>query len=637
MVLTLTSWNATRKARAVWRGGATATLALVNELEGRVSKLSDDELRRESLTLKYRLRSGEHSSKLLPEAYALVREAARRTVGLRHFDVQILGGIALHNDSIAEMETGEGKTLTATLPVYLRAILGKGAHVATVNDYLARRDAETMGPIYEQLGLTVGVIVTGMPVEERRKSYHCDVTYGTAKEFGFDFLKDRLVARASGATTFGVQANNAVLMQRAPFFALVDEADSVLIDEARSPLIISAPAGDHRQREIACYQWSAAVAGKFDEDKHYEYDHKKRAVSLLPAGRRHARALSQTPELHEVGLTEMYHFVERAIKVEREMVLDQHYVVKDGEVMIVDEYTGRLSEGRKWNGGIHQAVEAKEGVEVTMESGHAARVTIQEYFLRYTHLAGMTGTAVSSRREFKHVYHLNVNRIPTNRPIHRDRMPDRVFATGGQRWAEIVRDVEAYYRQGRPVLIGTRSIDKSEKLSALLKAAGVPHEVLNARHLEKEAGIIAQAGQQGKVTVATNMAGRGTDIKLGEGIADAGGLHVIVTELHDASRIDRQLAGRCGRQGDPGSYQQFMAIDDEILVNAFGHAKAERYCSNARAAEDPARRFRGLLRRAQRIVERKYGRMRKVLLYHEKHRKKLQREMGLDPYLDTPG
>lgn len=604
------------------------------------------QLKKRSLSLRYRARSGEKLDVLLHEAYALVREAGRRTLNMRHFDVQVLGAIAMFHGAVAEMETGEGKTLTATMPMYIRALHGKGAHLATVNDYLAARDAEWMRPIYEMLGMEVGVIQTGMNQDQRRKAYACDVVYGTAKEFGFDFLRDRLLLRRTGelqspagnaGMNLGKQGESERPVHRGMHFALVDEADSILIDEARTPLIISAIPGEAQMRAVACFEWAATMATQFHVDEHYEYDHEKRTVELNFAGRQLTRNLPKPDELGPVGLVDIYQYIERAIKVGREFHLHQQFVIIDDEVVIVDEFTGRISEGRKWSGGIHQSVEAKEGVEVTVETGHAARVTVQDLFRMYTYLSGMTGTAWTSRRELKKIYGTNVFQIPTNKPVRRDRKRDRIFATADQKWAAITGEVKELHALGRPVLIGTRSIDKSEHLAALLNQAGIPHSVLNAKHIAQEAEIVAEAGQTAKVTVATNMAGRGTDIKLGEGVAELGGLHVITTEMHDSARIDRQLAGRCGRQGDPGTVQQYLATDDEILSLAFGPKKGERYKVEIGAGPDGQVSISWkLFRRAQKKIERRHFRGRKVLLYHEKHRKKMHLEMGQDPYLDMP-
>lgn len=620
-------------------------LSEISALEESVRELNNEQMRKESLSLRYRARSGEKLDHLLREAYALVREAGRRTIDMRHFDVQIIGGMALFNGAIAEMETGEGKTLTATLPMYLHALVGKGAHLATVNDYLARRDAEWMGPIYKLLGLSVGVIQTGMNQDQRRQAYGSDVCYGTAKEFGFDFLRDRLLLRRlgeeaavwqAGGASLGQPSKNEQPVHRGMHFGLVDEADSILIDEARTPLIISSIPGEAQKRAVACFRWAAAAADLFHEDEHYEYDHEKRKVELTFEGRQQTRDLPKPEELGPVGLVDIYQYIERAIKVAREFHLHQQYVIKDGEVVIVDEFTGRMSEGRKWSAGIHQSVEAKEGVEVTVETGHAARITVQDLFRRYKFLAGMTGTAWTSARELKKIYGTPVYRIPTNKPIRREKLPHLIYGDAEQKWAAIVDKVKELHEIGRPVLIGTRSIDKSERLSQLLSEAGIEHAVLNARHVAREAEIVADAGQRGRVMVATNMAGRGTDIKLGEGIAEIGGLHVICTEMHDSARIDRQLAGRCGRQGDPGTFQQYLAMDDELLSLGFGPKKGEQLEKTSSDGDGLVRVSPRLFRRAQKKIERRHFRGRKVLLYHEKHRKKMHIEMGQDPYLDMP-
>jgi preprotein translocase subunit SecA len=617
----------------------------IGAFEEELKQLNDYDLRKRSLGVRYRVRAGEPRDRLIPEAFALVREAGRRKLNMRHFDVQLLGGVALVHGSIVEMQTGEGKTLTATLPLYLEALEGKGAHLATTNDYLARRDAEWMEPIYKALGLSVGVIQNQMQQDQRRKSYACDITYGTANEMGFDFLRDRLLKRriAEGqGDLFGEMLGSVGTdrhekpVQRDLFFMIVDEADSILIDEARTPLIISAIPGEEEKIAKAAYRWAANSAKEFEEDVHYEYDHDERKVELTLAGRRLTREIPKPEEMSRIPLSTIYDYVEQAIKVGREMFLDRHYVIRDGEVVIVDEFTGRLAEGRKWRAGIHQAVEAKEGVEITFPTAQAARITVQDYFLRYERLAGMTGTCMTSARELRKIYKCNVLPIPTNRPPIRKELPPAIFGTSDEKWNAIVEEVEEMHRQGRPVLVGTRSIDKSEHLSKRLNMKNIVHTVLNARHIEREAEIVADAGQPRKVTVATNMAGRGTDIKLGEGVKDLGGLHVICTELHEARRIDRQLIGRCGRQGDPGTYRHFLAMDDEILESGLGPPRAARFKDRGQAGGAFDELF-AAFRRAQRKVERRHFRDRKTLLYHEKERQKIQRQMGQDPYLDTPG
>ena len=606
----------------------------INALETKVQSLADAELRKESLSLRYRARCGEPLSSLLPEGYALVREAGRRTLGMRHFDVQILGGIALFHRSIVEMQTGEGKTLTATLPMYLYALAGNGAMLATVNDYLAQRDAEWMMPLYHALGISVGIIQTDMQPPQRRKAYHCDITYGTAKEFGFDFLKDRLLLRSIEegkhdliGTLLG-DANNQTSetpVQREPYFALVDEADSILIDEASTPLIISAAPSEDAAMEAEKYIWAAGTASQFLETTDYTYDHEKRTVDLTQPGRRKARTLQKPTALDQTGLQDIYDFVQRAVLVNRNYHRDEHYVVRNGEIVIVDEFTGRLGEGRKWRDGVHQAVEAKESVKVTWETNQAARVTVQDFFLRFEHLAGMTGTADTSRRELRNIYRCRVVPVPTNHPPQRKRLPTRLFGREPAKWDAVVQEIIEVHQTGRPVLIGTRTIDKSLLLSEKLRQRGIAHDVLNAHKVAEEAEIVAEAGERGKVTVSTNMAGRGTDIKISDEIRQLGGLHVICTEMHESARIDRQLIGRCGRQGDPGTFRQYLSLEDELLRTAFG--KTKKFSESSTVS---------LFHRAQRLVERKSYRNRKVMLYYEKERKKVQRSMGQDPYLDAP-
>jgi len=621
-------------------------LPRIAALEPELQKLSEYDLRKSSLGLRYRVRSGEPLDKLLVEAFALVREAGQRKLGMRHFDVQLLGGAAMHHRSIIEMQTGEGKTLTATLAMYLAALDGKGAHLATVNDYLARRDAEWMTPLFSALGMSVGIIQGQQPQPERRKAYACDVTYGTANEMGFDFLRDRLLSRSltSGSMDLfgqmlGVAGNEGQdkPVQRGLNFMLVDEADSILIDEARTPLIISALPGEDEKIAAEAYNWAAKESPSFEEDEDYEYDHDDRTVELTLEGRQRVRAMKKPEAMDRLPLSTIYEYVQRAVKVSREMFLDRQYVVRDGEIVIVDEFTGRMSEGRKWRTGIHQAVEAQEGVEITFATNQAARITVQDLFLRYDRLSGMTGTASSSRGELKKIYEVHVESIPTNKPPIRKELPTLVFGDSDQKWAAVVKDAAEQHALDRPVLIGTRSIDKSEQLAELLAAEGMEPVILNARHVAQEAEIVAQAGQRGKVTVATNMAGRGTDIKLEDEVRELGGLHVICMELHEAQRIDRQLIGRCGRQGDSGTYRQFLALDDEILLLGFGPKRAEKLKRKGEAANGPMRGMSSLFYQAQRRVEKRHFRDRKVMLYHEKERQKVQQQMGQDPYLDTPG
>jgi preprotein translocase subunit SecA len=624
-------------------------LTQVNELEPTLQREDDASLRKRSLALRYRAMAGEKLSSLLPEAYALVREAGWRSLSMRHYDVQIIGGISLFEGCVAEMQTGEGKTLTATLPLYLHSMVGKGAHLATVNDYLAKRDAEWMRPLYELLGLDVGIIQTPDDQGSRRTAYSAAVTYGTAKEFGFDFLRDRLLLRAQnrlqtemlGAGGGGFSGSGDQPVMRGMHFCLVDEADSILIDEARTPLIIGSIEDTVRDQIVATYRWASEHADSYELDDHFTIDPDTKQYELTARGRQRVRALPKPDLVRTMGLVDLYEYTERAVKVYREFLLDRQYVVRPGdkgidEIVIVDEFTGRLAEGRKWRDGIHQAIEAKEDIEISVPTGQAARITVQDLFLRYPHLAGMTGTAATSARELRRIYRTPVIRVPTNRPPQRERLPDRVFGSMLAKFEAIVSEVQEVHAQGRPLLIGTRSIDKSEILSRLLTELDIEHQVLNANNVEKEAEIVAAAGGHGKVTVATNMAGRGTDIKLDDDVENIGGMHVICTEFHDAARIDRQLIGRCGRQGDQGSYRQFLSLDDDILKTGLGVKKSDRLKEHGETLSQSVDSYAKLFRRAQRKVERKHFRDRMVLMHHEKERKKMQREIGQDPYLDTP-
>ena len=623
-----------------WMGAMQAVAAQEVRMRGLVS----DQIRKESLSLRYRAMSGEALVKILPEAFALVREAGRRALNMRHFDVQILGGAALFDGCIAEMQTGEGKTLTATLPLYLHALAGHGAHLATVNDYLAQRDAEWMRPIYNLLGVTVGVVLTDSSPDDRRAAYGADITYGTAKEFGFDFLRDRLLLRAQGrmqsdflgdgsAERWSSRGDEPV--QRTMHFALVDEADSILIDEARTPLIIGSLGDESRETVIATFRWAAENSPIFENEEHFTIEEDSRKIELTGRGRALVRSLPRDEVMRQVALVDLYDFIERGIKVHRDFHLDRQYVIRDGEIVIVDEFTGRLAEGRKWRDGIHQAIEAKEKIEVSVPTGQAARITVQDLFHRYRHIGGMTGTASTSAPELCKIYKTPVVLVPTNRPPKRVRLPDQVFGTMLQKFEAIVAEIRIHHDQGRPVLIGTRSIDKSMILSRLLGEAGIQHQVLNANEVEREAEIVAEAGKYGRVTVATNMAGRGTDVKLEPDVRVVGGMHVICTELHDAARIDRQLIGRCGRQGDPGSYRQYLSLDDDIIRSGLGMKKADQMTTVGKSQSGPFHSLASIFRRAQRRVERKHFRDRMMLLHHERERTKMQREIGQDPYLDT--
>jgi preprotein translocase subunit SecA len=624
-----------------------ATRRVVREVEALAADmeaLDDAALRRLGRSLSYRAKAGEPVDSLIVESFAATREAGRRRLGMRHYGVQLLAGAALVKGAILEMQTGEGKTLVATLPLVLYALAGKGAQLATVNDYLARRDAEWMAPIYEALGLKVGIIESQMDFDERRKAYACDVTYGTAKEFGFDFLKDRLMNRDIaegrgdlGAVLTGATAGAAAkLLQRSFWFALVDEADNVLIDEARTPLIIASPPGEAQAVEQALFRFAAQAAAGLEPGEDFEEDVRKHTCELLGRGRSRVRSLDRPAELDATSLLALYDAVERACKARQFYLRDRQYVVRDGKIVIIDEFTGRAAEGRTWRDGLHQAVEAKEELEATVPSGHAARITIQDLFARWPHLAGMTGTIATSRGEIARTYDVAVDVVPTNKPAIRKRLPPVVAADYPAKLQRIVAEIAELHALGRPVLIGTRSIDKSEDLSRLLEARGLVHTVLNARHIAQEAEIVARAGELGQITVSTNMAGRGTDIKLGPGVAELGGLHVICTELHDSARIDRQLVGRCGRQGDPGTWRQYVALDDEILIAAYGPKRAQKIAAaiRGRLGGNPERLL-ATFKRAQERVEARHRRQRRVLEYVERQRAEAHIQMSQDPYLDA--
>lgn len=626
------------------RLGRYAVLAKkVNALEPTLEKESDAQILARSQTLRLKARQGDSLNGLIVEAFALVREAAKRTVGQRHYDVQLVGGMAIHNRCISEMETGEGKTLVATLPAYLNALQGKGVHVVTVNDYLAHRDADWMTPIYGLLGLTVGCIQTGMSDGARRQAYACDITYGTSKEFGFDFLRDELKRLQLGGEanrkTFeqaflgrGGHAEGEMPVQRTHHFAIVDEADSILIDEARTPLIIGAN-NQPTQEEAAAYYGSDQLAATLVRTKDFKYDPQERKAELNASGRRKVQAVAGHSSFSTLTVDGLYEYVERALRAQIAYLRDRDYVVVNGEVVIVDEFTGRMMPGRQWQDGLHQAIQAKERLEITLETITAARVTVQDFFLRYKKLAGMTGTASSDARELRKIYKVGVFKVPTNRRCRRVWVSDRVFSTENEKFQAVAEQIVDWHDRGVPVLIGTRSIEKSEKLSSLLNAAGIEHQVLNAKNHEIEAQIVAQAGQPGKVTVATNMAGRGTDIKLGEGVAGVGGLHVIGTERHESRRIDRQLAGRCARQGDPGHCQFFVSVDDEI-VEAYGEKPAARLRRRYRdRGELTSPGMRRLIFRAQAKKERQHFRDRKLLMNYEKQRAEMRKNMGLNPVL----
>jgi preprotein translocase subunit SecA len=566
------------------------TVGAVGALEPKMREMSDEELRAQTDSFRQQMEQGASMEDLMVETFATVREAARRTLDMRHFDVQIVGGVVLHEGKIAEMKTGEGKTLVATLPVYLNALDGRGVHVVTVNDYLARRDSEWMGKVYKFLGLTVGVVQHDMDDAARHQAYRCDVTYGTNNEFGFDFLRDNM------------KFDPEDFVQRSHVFAIVDEVDSILIDEARTPLIISGPAEESTEK----YYTIDRVIPRLRREDHFTVEEKTRTVALTEEGVFRAEELLSVDNLYDPRNIDTLHHVQQGLKAHALFKCDVDYVVKDGEVLIVDEFTGRLMPGRRYSEGLHQALEAKEGCRIENENQTLASITFQNYFRMYDKLAGMTGTADTEAAEFAEIYDLDVMVIPTNVPLIRTEHPDVVYRTGGEKWNSVVEEIVELYEMQRPVLVGTISIENSEKLSARLKRQGIPHNVLNAKYHEKEAEIVAQAGRLGSVTIATNMAGRGTDILLGgnpeflarealikegkdpdevsraeweeafrriraetdqehDDVVELGGLHILGTERHEARRIDNQLRGRAGRQGDPGSSRFYLSLGDDLM------------------------------------------------------------------------
>jgi preprotein translocase subunit SecA len=521
----------------------------INSLELEIRALSDAELKAKTPEFKERLEGGESLDELLPEAFAVTREAALRVLGLRPFDVQLMGGIVLHQGKIAEMKTGEGKTLVATMPVYLNALTGRGVHVVTVNDYLATRDSEWMGQVYRFLGLDVGVIVHGLEDTERKAAYGADVTYGTNNEFGFDYLRDNMKYSLED------------MVQREFHYAIVDEVDSILIDEARTPLIISGPSEDSTDLYYRVNQISPHLKRETD----FTVDEKARAVSLTEEGVEKCEKLLGVKNLYDPVQAELLHHVQQALKAHVLFKRDVDYLVKDGQVVIVDEFTGRIMPGRRYSDGLHQALEAKEGVKIESENQTLASITFQNFFRMYEKLAGMTGTAETEAAEFQKIYNLDVVVVPTHMDMIRKDYPDVVFRTESEKFEAAIKEIKSLHDQGRPVLVGSSSVDNSERLSKMLKRQGIKHEVLNAKHHEREAEIIAHAGERGWITIATNMAGRGTDIVLGEGVADMGGLHILSIERHESRRIDNQLRGRCGRQGDLGSSRFYLSLEDDLL------------------------------------------------------------------------
>lgn len=555
--------NTERELKKMW-----PIVRQINELEDNVSGLSDASLQAKTAEFKQRLADGETLDDLLPEAFAVVREASRRVLGMRHFDVQLLGGMVLHRGNIAEMRTGEGKTLVATLPVYLNALTGKGVHVVTVNDYLATRDSEEMGQVYRFLGLSVGLIVHDLSYEQRRRAYNSDITYGTNNEFGFDYLRDNMVV------------SKEQMVQRPLHYCIVDEVDSILIDEARTPLIISGPG----EKSTELYSTLAGIVARLEKDD-YTMDEKQKTIAPTESGVAKVEKMLGVKNMFDQEHLELNHLVIQALRARFMMHRDKDYVVKNGEIVIVDEFTGRLMFGRRFSDGLHQSIEAKENVKVQGESKTLATITFQNYFRMYDKLGGMTGTAKTEEDEFNKIYKLDVYVIPTNKPAIRKDFPDVIYKTKNAKYRAVVREVLKRHATGQPILVGTTSISQSEILSQLLNKEHVVHNVLNAKFHEMEAEIIKNAGQRDMVTIATNMAGRGTDIKLGDGVAALGGLMIIGTERHESRRIDNQLRGRAGRQGDPGTTQFFLSLEDD-LMRIFGSDNIAKFMDRLGMDED---------------------------------------------------
>lgn len=575
----------------------------INPQESALKKLSDSSLANKTNEFKTRLAKGETLDDILPDAFAVIREASRRVLGMRQFDVQLIGGIILHRGNIAEMGTGEGKTLVATAPVYLNALEGKGAHVITVNDYLAKRDSEWMGQVYKFLGLSVGLIVHDLDFEQRKIAYNSDITYGTNNEFGFDYLRDNMVSSLDQ------------MVQRPLHYCLIDEVDSILIDEARTPLIISGPG----QKSTDNYYVMSKLVPQLKLGEDYTIDEKQKTVAPTEAGVSKMEKMLKVDNLYDTDNLELNHLFVQALRAQAMMERDRDYVVKDGEVVIVDEFTGRLMYGRRYSDGLHQAIEAKEGLQVQRESQTLATITFQNYFRMYDKLAGMTGTAKTEEQEFIKIYGLEVFQVPTNRPVQRKDLPDVIFKTKRGKYRAVVREIERRHATGQPMLIGTTSIEQSEQLSHMLKEAGIVHNVLNAKYHELEAQIVAQAGQKGQVTIATNMAGRGTDIVLGEGVSELGGLAIIGTERHESRRIDNQLRGRAGRQGDPGSSQFFLSLEDDLL-RIFGGDNIKKFMEKMGLEEDEEIRssmVSSAIQKAQKRVEERNFDIRKYVLEYD--------------------
>jgi len=667
---------------------ASLQIGAVRHWEKESGKLSDAEILKQGARLRGRARGGESLDKLLPEVFGLVCVAAWRAVHLRPYDVQVAAGVVLHKGALAEVATGEGKTLIATLPAALNALEGKGVHVTTVNDYLAHRDGEWTSQIYRALGLSVGILQQKMTDDARKAAYKADITYGTASEFGFDFLRDRLKQKSganqavpfwSAWTATGANKKQDPKVQREHHFALVDEADNIFVDEARTPLIIATPSRDATKPEQVVYHWADGLAVKMKPHEHFFLDEKKQKIELTDIGRTLVRYSNPPGGEHSHAMDKLHEHVERALQAHYRFRLDQHYMVEDNKVVIIDESTGRRMPDRHWREGLHQAVEAKEKVQITLASDHAASITYQSYFRLYKKLAGMSGTAAQNWKELRRVYKLWVVCVPTNMPCIRAVWPDRVFPNDEVKYEAVAKEIQRLKKLGRPVLVGTRSVEKSELLSRKLQAVGIEHQVLNAKpgNTEREADIVAQAGRSGTVTIATNMAGRGTDILLGgnpetiawallkekygqrdkvepevwertveevetrenilvdrKKVIKSGGLHVLSTERNEALRIDRQLIGRAARQGDPGSCQFFVSLEDELL-EGLGPDKQEKYKKIGKAGGSGSwAGYKASFKKAQTRLEKRHYLQRLDLMMYEKQRQEVLKDLGADPYVD---
>jgi preprotein translocase subunit SecA len=613
-------------------------LRKVRDLEASLTGLDDARLRTYLAKSRRGIRQGESTDKHLPMVFAITCVAARRSLGMRPYNVQLIGGYELHRGAIAEMGTGEGKTLVATLPAVLNAINGKGVHIVTVNDYLAQRDAQVMGPLYEMVGLSVGVIISGLSDDQRRTAYRADILYGTNKEIGFDYLRDQIKQHARGThhpidtmALLNRGGGSQDPVQRRLHYAIVDEADSILIDESRTPLIIAGPS---RPSELGwAYEWSDRLAQRFRLRHDFEIKPEKRQLTWTDSGRARLEKVLRETSTPSVSGESWQNLILNALRARWLFAKDKHYVVNGQDVVIVDEYTGRRMPGRTWSDGLHQAVQAKEKLPIMTEAGTLARTTYQHFFSLYDKLGGMTGTAWTENVEFKKVYELPVVRIPPHRPIQRRLLPDRIYRTRREKWLGVAAEIEQVTKTGRPVLVGTASIEDSEELAAVLEERHIAHEVLNARpeNAHREAEIVAAAGQLHAVTIATNMAGRGTDIKLGPGVGTLGGLHVIGTQRHESRRIDNQLVGRCGRQGDPGSCIFILSLQDALLEQMLDRKKIaslRRKIALTYGHATEARPIRALFRSAQSKVERMHQRMRAQLMEYEDWLNKVYHQMG---------